>query len=139
MNKLLSTACLLCFAFNIATAQETVDMQMMQKIKDEERKRVAEEKRIEEEAIKKAEEKFKPQVSIPQATTSQEPIAFKETVSIKESYSLPNHGQPFCNSNAEPFNNDIKTIFTVTGSNKELKQVEMYMNSIGLSFERNDY
>jgi hypothetical protein len=37
MNKLLSTASLLCFVFKIAIAQETVDMQMMQKIKDEEK------------------------------------------------------------------------------------------------------
>ncbi len=37
MNKLLSTFSLLCFVTNLAIAQETVDMQMMQKIKDEEK------------------------------------------------------------------------------------------------------
>ena len=38
MNKLFSTICLLFFILHFAAAQETVDMQMMQKIKDEAKK-----------------------------------------------------------------------------------------------------
>ncbi len=37
MNKQLLIASLLCFVINVATAQEIVDMQMMKKIKDEEK------------------------------------------------------------------------------------------------------
>lgn len=102
-----------------------------ERVREEERKRIREEEQIREEERAKAaaeEERIREEERL--ATE-------KKLMGIKEPTSFVN--SPLDDLEA-PFVADCITVnFTVSGSTDELQQVEMYLNSIGLIYERKDF
>lgn len=101
-----------------------------ERIREEERKRVAEEERIRKEAEQKAIEEERKRVA--------EEEKAKENLS--DSLEKPFTEAQFENKDELPFVTvgEVKATFTVVGTPKELEQIEMYLNSIGMTFERKD-
>ncbi|HBI71648.1 MAG TPA: hypothetical protein DEG06_05175 [Lachnospiraceae bacterium] len=123
-----------------------------QKAIEEERQRVAEEERrkaeIEAEKRKQEEEKLR---AVEQAEAKPDPVqtednlqeeAFEEEPFAEEPFVVsdePFTDEPFDVPEEPPFTvEEVKATFTVVGTMDELEQVEMYLNSIGLFFERVD-
>jgi hypothetical protein len=123
------------------------------RIREEERKRVVEEERIRKEARQKAieeerqrvteEEKFITeseikinQVEIPPVIDDLPEEPFEEEAFSDEPFT----DEPFDVDQELPFVTvgEIKATFTVVGTFEEVEQVEIYLNSMGLFFERND-
>lgn len=130
-----------------------------ERIRELERKRVAEEERIREEARRKAIEEERQRVEAEKQKADKE----KARNSIQEVHAdippiqedIPE--EPFAVEDEEPFTDEafiteepfeselpfitvgeIKSTFTVVGTFEEIEQVELYLNSIGLFFERKD-
>lgn len=130
-----------------------------ERIRELERKRVAEEERIREEARQKAIEEERQKVEAEKQKADKE----KSRNSIQEVHAdippiqedIPE--EPFAVENEEPFTDEafiteepfeselpfitageVKATFTVVGTFEEIEQVELYLNSIGLFFERKD-
>ena len=98
-----------------------------ERVREEERARIREEERIREDERRKAAE-------------AEERIREEERLETEKRL-MGIKGQPDIPLVDElPFvtENEIKTTFTVIGTAEELAQVEMYMNSIGLFYERRD-
>jgi len=118
------------------------------RIRDEERKKIAEEERIREDERRKAEEKLRV-VEVVIATPIKEVAPALDTVE-EESFDEPFSSEdisdePFTVEATEaeselPFvtENEIRATFTVIGTDDEMEQVEMYLDSIGLLYERKD-
>ena len=137
------------------------------RIREEERKKLAEEERVKQEEKLKVEEKRKAEeklrvlelIKVEQAAKA-EPIKEELQVEIN-TYENPNevliNEEPFSDIESmedefseEPFGEEIeidlpfvtvgeiKSSFTVVGTLEELEQVDMYLNSIGVFFERKD-
>lgn len=134
-----------------------------ERIREEERKRVAEEERIREEARQKAIEEERQRIEAEKAEKrkAEEEKALNsiqevpaDIPSIKED--IPEEPffvemeEPFAEESfsEEPFEvegelpfvtvGEIKATFTVVGTAKELEDVELYLNSVGLFYERKD-
>lgn len=130
------------------------------RIRDEERKRIAEEERIREEVRQKVfeednqrrleeEKQRKVAEELLKAETNEDPftvIPSLEEEILEEPFEISlveeDHPQeePFTIEPELPFVTvgETKAIFTVIGSFDEIEQVELYLNSIGLFWERND-
>lgn len=129
-----------------------------ERIRAEERKRIAEIERIREEARQKAideerkrvaEEEEKKVAEFLKASQDTEPLVPEQVeviVDIEEpGFEVVEDDGPFTD---EPFDveedlpfvtvGEVRTIFTVVGTIEEVEHVEMYLNSIGLQFERVD-
>lgn len=116
------------------------------RIREEERKKIAEEERIKEEERLKAEAKLREEElsksveevpsepvqtedDLPEESFDEEP--FSEEAFTDEAFEVENE-LPFVTVG------EIRTTFTVVGAEYELQQVEMYLNSLGLFYERKD-
>jgi hypothetical protein len=135
-----------------------------ERIRELERKRVAEEARIREEARQKAieeerqkiaeEERHKAEAeaekrkqeeelrAIEQAKAEQDPELSEDNLQEEPFAEEPFvvSDDPFDVSEEPPFVIEEEiSVFTVEGTMKELDQVEMYLNSVGLSYERVNY
>ncbi|MDF2611334.1 MAG: hypothetical protein K0R92_2808, partial [Lachnospiraceae bacterium] len=128
------------------------------RIREEERKRVAEEERIREEARQKAieeerrraaeEEKLKAKVEtkaspveIPSAVNDVPEEPFNEEPFTEESFTDESFtDEPFEVEGELPFviPGEVTATFIVTGTIEKLEQIEMYLNSVGITFERRD-
>lgn len=125
-----------------------------QKAIEEERKRVAEETRILEDEKKRAaelervreEERLKAEAKLHEVkeVKTADPIE-EDTFPIIESDEDDLSEEPFAIEETEdvselPFVTvgEIRSFFTVVGTLDELEQIEMYLNSIGIYFERKD-
>ncbi len=115
--------------------EEIAQERERQRIRDEERARVREEERIREEEHRKAAE-------AEGIIRKEERLATeKRLMSIKEPAAPVDLEAPFIADNdpfVAPGDINVKAVFTVAGTLFELQQVEMYLNSIGLLFERKD-
>jgi hypothetical protein len=115
--------------------QEAALERERQRIREEERAKVREEERIREEERQKAlaeetrireEERLATEKRLMGIKEPTEPIDLEAPFETDES--------PF----VTPEDIQVKAVFTVIGTPFELNQVEMYLNSIGLLFERKD-
>lgn len=117
-----------------------------ERIREEERKRVAEEERIKEEARQKAIEEERQRVAEEEAKKVETEPA--EEVIPEPSNDEPEGLEDAFNVNEEPFEvvgelpfvtvGEVKAIFTVVATYEEIEEVEYFMNSIGVTWERND-
>lgn len=112
-----------------------------ERIREEERKKIREEERIRDEERKKAieaeerikEEERRKAAEQEERIREEERLATeKKLMGIKEAVPADDLEAPFTVSD------ETSAVFTVTGTQDELSQVEMYLNSIGLFFERKD-
>lgn len=108
------------------------------RIREEERKRIQEEERIREDERQKAiedEARIRAEESL---ATEKKLMGIK--VPVVSSTVEMDLEAPFTAEDELPFVTvgEIRSVFTVIGTADELRQVEMYLNSIGLFFERKD-
>lgn len=129
-----------------------------ERIRAEERKRIAETERIKEETRQKAieeerqriaEEEEKKAAEMLKVSQDTEPLVTNQaeiTIDIEEpAFEIVENEEPFTD---EPFEveeelpfvtvGEVRAMFTVVGTIEEMEQVEMYLNSIELEFERVD-
>lgn len=130
-----------------------------ERIREEERKRVKEKERIREEARQKAIEEERQRIAEEEKNKAEEerkqkeeeqkqvekieviPTVAKDEVAIEVIEEEPFVVEkPLEDDEEAPFVVDekVKATFTVVGTFEELEQIETYLNSVGLSFERND-
>lgn len=108
-----------------------------QRIRDEERARVREEERIREEERAKAqaeEDKIREEERL---ATERKLMGIKAPaapVDLEDPFDVDESELPF----VIPGDVNIKAVFTVIGTPFELQQVEMYLNSIGVTYQRRD-
>lgn len=98
----------------------------IEKVKAEERKKVAEEERLEKERL----------AEIERAREEERLATEKRLMEVKEVEEIQSI------DDVVPFDIDndlVKIKYTITGTDQELAQIEMYMNSIGVSWERGQY
>ncbi|WP_313132602.1 DUF1351 domain-containing protein [Anaerocolumna sp.] len=131
-----------------------------ERIRKLERKRVAEEERIREEARRKAIEEERQRVEAEKRKVEEEKArnsiqeipadipSVKDDIPEEPFFVEPE--EPFAEESfsEEPFEvegelpfvtvGEVKATFTVVGTFEEIEQVELYLNSIGLFFERKD-
>lgn len=134
--------------------EERIREEARQKAIEEERQRIAEEERQKAEAeaeIRRAEEEKLRAIEQAKAEPTPEPVEddMQEEPFIEESFIE----EPFSVSDEEPFSEEpfevadelpfvavgkVRANFTIVGTFEELEQVEMYLDSIGLTWERVD-
>ena len=106
-----------------------------QRVRDEERRRIQEEEKIREE------ERLKAAVEEERIREEERLATEKRLMGIKAPADPVDLEAPF-DADELPFvvpgNVYVKAVFTVVGTPFELQQVEMYLNSIGLEFRRED-
>ena len=122
-----------------------------ERIREEERKRVAEEERIKDEVRQKAIEEERQRVAeeeskkvkaepveefIP-APSNDEPEGLEDAFNVNEE---PFEEEPFEVEGELPFVTvgEVKAVFTVVATEEEVEEIEYFMNSIGVQFERGD-
>jgi flagellar biosynthesis GTPase FlhF len=112
-----------------------------QKVRDEEMARIRKEEQIREEERRKAaeaEEKIREEER-QKAAEEEERIREEERLATEKRLMEVKAPAPVDDLEA-PFivSDEVTAVFTITGTVEELQQVEMYLNSIGLLFERKD-
>ncbi len=123
-----------------------------ERVREEERKRIREEEWIREEERRKAaeaeeaarvEERAKALAEEERIREEERIATEKRLMGIKESAPVDDDLEAPFDTNEQPFivpeDITITTNFTVSGNPFELAQVEMYLNSIGLVWERKDF
>jgi hypothetical protein len=112
-----------------------------QRVREEELERIRKEEQIKEEERRKAaevEEKIREEERL-KAAAEEERIREEERLATEKRLMSVKEPEPIDDLEA-PFDADAITAnFTVSGTNEELHQVEMYLNSIGLVYERKDF
>lgn len=108
--------------------EERQRLEEIERIKAEERRKVAEEERLERERS----------AEIERVREEERLATEKRLMEVKEVEPLEEIDleKPFDIN--EPFEINATTTFKVIGTYEELGQIEMYMNSIGVAWERND-
>jgi hypothetical protein len=107
--------------------EELVRIRIEEQIREEERRKAAEA----EEAIR-AEERAKALADEERIREEERQATEKRLMEVKAPAQVDDLEAPFIVSD------NVTAVFTVTGTAEELQQVEMYLNSIGLLFERKD-
>ena len=112
-----------------------------ERIREEERKRIAEEERIREEARQKAIEEERLRLSQEvqeQVQPVDNSVAFIPTQNNEIEDAFISNEEPFVVEEELPFvaDGEIKATYTVIGTAEELEQLDIYLDSVGLFYER---